>query len=167
MFDQTPINRLNGVNWNRTMAAKDGRTDDDDLAGVRRLLADITELAELQMRLIADDARCLIASLVKPAMLGVIGLVIILGTMPVLLLAAASMMVEHLAWSPAVAQLTSGGAGLLVAAVLGLVAVKKLKACGSPLRQSLTEMEKNLATLREMLVGKDAVQESLERLERE
>jgi hypothetical protein len=55
MFDQTPINRLNGVNWNRTMAAKDGRTDDDDLAGVRRLLADITELAELQMRLIAGS----------------------------------------------------------------------------------------------------------------
>ena len=47
------------------------------------------------------------------------------------------------------------------------MALSKLKACGSPLRRSFSELEKNMDTLREMLVGKDALTQHLEELERQ
>ena len=107
MFDQTPVNRLNGIKWGRAANHHSGETD---TGGVRHLLADITELAELQVRLVAGDAKGLADSMVKPAILGVIGLVIMLGAVPVLLLAVANALVEQFAWSLVMAQLTAAGA---------------------------------------------------------
>ena len=164
MFDQTPVNRLNNMNWSRAANHHSGETD---IGGVRHLLADITELAELQVRLVAGDTKCLADSMVKPAILGVIGLVVTLGAIPVLLLAVANALVEQFAWSPVMAQLTAAGAALLIAAGVSALAISKLKACGLPLRRSFSELEKNMHTLREMLVGKGTLTQHLEELERQ
>lgn len=162
MFDQTPLNRLNGINW----GGEKHHTDAHDGGGVRRLLADISELAELQARLLASDARCLLASLIKPAILGAVGLAILLGTVPILVLAGADALVQQLAWSPPLAKLAAAGVAILVAAGLAGIAVVRIRRCGPPLLSSLSEFEKNMETLREMLTGKNALAQHWENLER-
>ena len=68
---------------------------------VRRLLSDVTELAELQVRLVAGDAKCLAESTVRPIFLGAFGLAIVLGSIPVFLISAANYLVDQYAWTPA------------------------------------------------------------------
>jgi hypothetical protein len=129
MFDQAPINRLGGLHGRREASFHPA---DGDAGGVRRLLADVTELAELQARLVASDAKGLAESIIKPA----------------------------------VAQLAAAAAALLIAGTLCAFAVKLLKACGSPLRRSLAELEKNMDILRDMLQGKSPLASHLEQMER-
>jgi hypothetical protein len=163
MFDQAPINRLGGLHGRREASFHPA---DGDAGGVRRLLADVTELAELQARLVASDAKGLAESIIKPTILATIGFVIVLGAVPVLLLSCANFLVEWFDWTPAVAQLAAAAAALLIAGTLCAFAVKLLKACGSPLRRSLAELEKNMDILRDMLQGKSPLASHLEQMER-
>lgn len=165
MFDQTPLNRLSGMNWGDEQPDND-MSDMHDGRGVRRLLADISELAELQVRLLASDARCLLASLIKPAVLGAVGLAILLGSVPILVLAGADALVQQLAWSRPLAELAAAGVAVLIAVVFVGMAAAGLRRCGPPLRSSLSEFEKNMDTLREMLTGKNALAQHWENLER-
>lgn len=162
MFDKAPVNRLNGYSWGHN------NVDENDLesGGVRRMIADVTELAELQGRLAVNDVKCLVESAIRPLIMGIVAVVIVLATLPVLLFAAANALVDQLDWSPALAQAAVGGVGILIAGILIAIAVKKLNRCGSPLRRSLDELEKNLGILREILVGRDAVQAHLAHMER-
>ncbi len=153
MFEQTPINRLNGKSWelhsdfNRDQA-------EHEMGGVKQLLVDVTELAELQTRLMADDVRSSLAGTIKPTLFVVLSIALLIGTVPVFLLAVANLLVDQQQWSPYVAQFVCAGVALLVAVVLGSLALQKFKQCASPLQRSLSELEKNMDTLREMLVGK-------------
>jgi hypothetical protein len=157
MYDQTPVNRINGLNWTQheEEQAETGR--------IRQLVADITELAELQARLIAGDIRLTAASMVKPLLFMVMAVVLLLGMTPVLILAVANVLVEQQQWSPSMAQFACVGAAFLVAAGLGTLAFFKLKELASPLQRSLSELEKNLDKLRQMLVGKEPIVERFER----
>lgn len=158
MFDQTPINRLNGKRWGPHLGIN-GDQSQHEMGGIKQLLADVTELVELQARLTADDVRSTLAATVKPTLFVAIGIALLLGTVPVLLLALANVLVAQLQWSPAMAQFTCAGVALLLAISLGALAWQQFKRCASPLQRSLHEMEKNLETLREMLVPKGTANE--------
>ena len=164
MHDKAPVNRLRGVNWEQ--AHNNANASDSDQGGVRRLLADVTELGELQFRLMADDTRCLATALIKPIVFGAVALTILLAALPVLLLAIANVLVEQLGWSPAAAQFAVIAIPVLVVAGLAIAAIRALKQCGSPLSNSLAELDKNMSLLREMLTGQTSVQQNLEELER-
>ncbi len=152
MFEQAPINRLNGMSWNKTGEAKVPQTQSES-NGVRQLLADVTELAELQTRLLAGDVRSSLHAIIRPLVFVVCGVVILLAALPVLLLAFANLLVAEAQWSMYAAQFASGGVALLVAGGLAAWAYRKIQRSAFPLERSLCEMRKNLETLREMLVG--------------
>lgn len=155
MFDQTPLNRLNGLNWGHNEPDREYDQDKSEMGGVRKLLADITELVELQGRLMVDDVRSSLTAVVKPSLLALCSAVILLGTIPVVLLASANVLVSELQWTQHAAQFACGGIALLLVVVLIAWASRLFKKCAMPLQQSMSELEKNLATLREMLVARD------------
>ncbi|MDZ4656978.1 MAG: phage holin family protein [Bythopirellula sp.] len=154
MFEQTPINRLNGKSWELPSDINHDQAK-HDRGGVKQLLADVTELAELQTRLMADDVRSSLAATVKPTLFVVVSIALLIGTVPVLLFAVANLLVDQQQWSPHMAQFTCAAVALLIAVSLGSLALQKFKQCASPLQRSLDELEKNMDTLREMLVGKE------------
>jgi hypothetical protein len=153
MFDQTPLNRLDGLNWSHRKSDVDEHKSEN--GGVRQLVADIAELVELQGRLMVDDVRSSLTAVVKLSLLTLCSAAIFLGTIPVILLAAANVLVSELQWSQHAAQFACGGTALLLVAVLLVWAYQLFKKCEMPLQQSMSELEKNLATLREMLVARD------------
>jgi hypothetical protein len=125
------------------------------MGGVRQLLADIIELVELQGRLMVDDVRNSLTAVVKPSLLTLCSAVVLLGTLPVILLAVANTLVSELQWTQHAAQFTCGGIAVLLATGLIVWARQLFKKCAIPLQQSMSELEKNLDTLREMLVNRD------------
>lgn len=163
MFDQTSINRVSSIDWN---SDADQTLRDHDLGRVRRLLADISELAELQVRLLSSDAKYLAESAIRPLQFYGVALVILAGATPVFLLSAANFLVDQFGWSVASAQLIAAGVALLVAGGFVAVANHGLKACGSPLRSSLAELDKNMGTLRQLLTGSDPLTAHLAEMER-
>lgn len=163
MFNQTTINPTNNRDWNGSDA--DG-VRDHDLGRVRRLLADISELAELQVRLLGSDAKCLAESAIRPLQFCGVALVILAGATPVLLLSSANFLVNQFSWSVASAQLITASVAFLIAVGFVVAASHALKACGSPLRRSLAELDKNMDTLRQILAGNDPLTAHLEEMER-
>lgn len=162
MFNKAQVSRFAGSNDTCSPSTH----SDVEAGSVRRVMADVAELVELQVRLAVSDLKCLVASTIRPLVLVAISLVLVLGSLPVLLFAAGSLLVEEFGWELAPAQLTVAGVAIALAAVLGALAVKGLMACGPPLRSSVAEFEKNMESLREMLGGQDALERHLERLER-
>jgi hypothetical protein len=162
MLDQTSVNQLETFKG----YAMPGVNSGGETAGVKRVVADVVELAELQARLIASDARCLAQSALRPIILGAISVVLLLGTIPILLLGAADFLVRHGDWSAPTAQLAVAGVVILVGVILGVLATKSTHGCGPPLRNSLAEFEKNIDTLREILGGNNALQSHLGQMER-
>jgi hypothetical protein len=156
MFDQTPINRLNDLNWNRREENEAQQPmKPDSHHGVRHLLADISELIELQARLTATGLRSSLAGLLTPAILLAAAAIILLGTVPVIVLAIANTLVVELDWPNYAAQFASGGAAMLTAFVMVSLAIVKIKKAGAPLEQSANELGKNFGTLRDLLRGKE------------
>lgn len=153
MFDQTPINRLNGIPW--SPSNHPANRQPSEISGIKQLLADITELAELQIRLMAGDARATVKGTIAPVVFTLIGGSLLLAALPVLILSIASFLAARLAWPLEVAQLVSAGGAIFLGIVFGLVAINKLKHCVDPLARSLTELEKNMVTLRHMLAEKN------------
>ncbi len=150
MVEQAPLNRLHGFQGENG-SPSDHDQENHEMSRFKRLLADITELAELQTHLAADDIRATFAATVRPLVLAVLAMVLLLGTLPVLLFGISSLLVEELEWLPYVAQLTCASTALVLAGGIGVLAVIKFKQCANPLQRSLHEFEKNLGTLRLML----------------
>jgi hypothetical protein len=163
MYDQTPMNRLRESNGRHV--ARD-HASDLDAAGARRLIGDIIELGELQARLFASDTKCLVESAIRPMILAASAALLVLGSLPVLLLSGADFLVQRFDWSPASAQFAVAGTSLVMAVVLGGLGLKSLKSCGSPLKRSAAEFEKNLDTLREMVSGESPLKSHLREMER-
>lgn len=151
MFEQAPINRLSNTDWSDMNA--DPSQANSDRNGVRLLLADLTELVELQCRLFADDVRSTLTALARPAGLFAVVLLMGLATLPVLILAIANMLTVLTGWPTYASQFASVGIALVVAAGLFLTAVKLIQNSTLPLKRSAEELQKNLATFREMLLG--------------
>jgi hypothetical protein len=156
MFDQAPINRLNDLNWNRRSENEAQQPmKSDSHHGVRHLLADISELVELQARLTANGLRSSLAGLLAPAILLAVAAIILLGTVPVIVLAIANTLVVELDWPSYAAQFASGGLAILTAVVTASMAIGKLKRVTVPLEQSTNEFSKNFGTIRDLLRDKE------------
>ena len=56
MLEQTPINKLNGTRWGSRAENHTDHTE-HEMSNVKQLISDITELVELQTRLMEDDMR--------------------------------------------------------------------------------------------------------------
>ncbi|REJ86623.1 MAG: hypothetical protein DWQ34_27000 [Planctomycetota bacterium] len=125
------------INGKRTGARQVSR----NLSG---LAHDVITLAELQAQLVACDLREGKAQAIGPIVVIVAGLLLALGTMPVLLLGLGWLLVNHAEWTESAAFLTAGGAGLAVAGLLAWFGWKKLKAALSTFTRSQQEFARNV-----------------------
>lgn len=148
MADQTPVNRINGRY--RSSPSSPPRSSEQHSHGVRQLLADITELVELQFRLLTADVSELRQRISPPIIATAIGLAIVLGAMPVLLLAAAAALYSQAGWELWLACLTAGGAGAVVGVATLAIGYNGFKRIAVPLERSSNELAKSIASLREM-----------------
>jgi hypothetical protein len=146
MSDQTTINRLNG---NRTSG---NQQEAPRSSGFARLASDITELVELQIRLLTEDLKQTVRRIVVPLIVTVVGGALLLGCIPVLLIAVGDLIVVYGEWPEWGALLASGGIVFLLSAGMLWFAFIRLRRCIAPLERSVQELGKNFAALRGMLV---------------
>ena len=120
--------------------------------GVRHLAHDIVTLVELQSELLKVDLRNWLGASVTPALiLGALAAIFALGSLPVLLLSLAYYLVEVADVSLTLALLAAGGAGLLLAILLGLVACVAARRGRNAFTRFRVELASNIAWLKRVL----------------
>jgi hypothetical protein len=121
------------------------------VASVSSLAHDVVELAELHAKLLTLDANAAWTRMRTGLVMLVIGACVLLGCVPVVLLAAAEALVEYGDWSRAVAQGVAGVAGLAAVTVLFLMARQRLTKILGSFQRSREELNENLTWLKDKL----------------
>jgi uncharacterized membrane protein YciS (DUF1049 family) len=123
-----------------------------DVAGsVSELTHNVIELSELQARLLALDIKKSSRRTRTCLTLAIIGVCLLLGTMPVALLALAYLFVEQLGWSHAAALGVAALVGLVVAALVGGTAWGMVRSGLISLERSREELSRNIDWLKSTL----------------
>lgn len=132
-----------------------GKPSASPAEGVRRgatgLLHDVTTLAELQLRLLAVDAKSATERAMAPIALLGAAAVFAASALPLLLIALAQVLHHQAGWPAALATLTAVAAGLLIAGLLGAFGYFGLKRCLEPMARSREELDRNVTWLKNAL----------------
>jgi hypothetical protein len=120
-------------------------------ASVSDLTHDVIELSELQAQLLALDAKQSVATLKSCIILAVVGAAMLLGTIPVALLAIAAVFVERLEWPLDASIAVATGIGLLLAAIVLGAAYGYVKSGLVSFNRSREELQRNIAWLKSTL----------------
>jgi ABC-type Fe3+ transport system permease subunit len=120
-------------------------------AGVSDLTHDVIELSELQVQLLSLDVKQSVNKARTCLIMAIAGASVLLGTIPVALLALAAVLVEQLEWSVAGATATAGTVGLLIAGVVLGVAYMYVKNGLVSLDRSREEFRRNISWLKSTL----------------
>jgi hypothetical protein len=129
-------------------------------ASVSDLTHDVIELSELQMQLLSLDAKHSVANAKACIMMAVIGASLLLGTIPVALLAIAALFVEQLEWSYALSIGVATGIGILLAATVLGVAYGYVKNGLVSFERSREELQRNIAWLKSTLKTRGHVEKA-------
>jgi uncharacterized membrane protein YqjE len=128
------------------------RTKMPDVAGsVSELAHDVIELSELQAKLFALDLKRSSQRTRTVLILAIVGLCILLGTIPVALLALAHLLIEQLGWAQSAALGVAALVGLGLAAILVGIAWAMIKSGLLSLQRSREELSRNIEWLKSML----------------
>lgn len=119
--------------------------------GLAGLLHDVMTLTELQLKLLAVDAKAAGGRAVVPAILLVVAALFSLSALPLLLVALAQTLRDQAGWPAALATLAAVGVGLLLAAILGGIGYVRLRRVLEPLSRSQDEFNRNVAWLKNAL----------------
>jgi uncharacterized membrane protein YqjE len=131
-------------------------------ASVSDLTHDVIELSELQVKLASLDAKQSVANLKACVVMAVIGAAVLLGTIPVALLAVAAVFVERLEWPTDAAIGVAIGIGLLLAAIVLGVAYSYVKSGLVSFERSREELQRNVAWLKSTLKTRGHAERSAE-----
>jgi hypothetical protein len=112
------------------------------------LAHDAIELAELQARLLKLDAQAAARNGGTSLALLVLGACLLLGCMPVALLALGELFVLQFDWPRAGAYAASAAIGLALSAGAGLAAWQRIRTAASALRRSSEELNRNIAWIK-------------------
>jgi len=112
---------------------------------------DIVNLSELQARLLALDLKQTARRTAAPAALAAVGLAILLGVVPILLVTIAYVLVEVAGWPHWAGFLLASGVGLIVGGGLAGVAYALFRNSFSALQRSRKELSDNLRWLKDTL----------------
>lgn len=124
--------------------------------GLAGVLHDVTTLAELQLKLLAVDAKESAGRGVVPVALLGAAAVFALSALPLLLVAFAQLLRDQAGWPAAAATLTAVLAGLVIAGVLGAVGAMRLRRMLEPLERSRDEFNRNVEWLKNTLKRQEA-----------
>ena len=108
------------------------------------LVYDVITLIELQFKLLYVDVREVLSRATGGVVLLAALVAVVLGCVPVLLVAMAELLVMHAGWGRPGAYFLIAGAAGLVAIAVGLVTVRRLRSVGAVLARSHAELLKNL-----------------------
>ena len=137
-----------------SLVGGNGRTE-KPAAAVRRGMSgfahDLATLAELQIHLLTTDAKECVHKIIVPGIALAVGLVLLLGCLPVLLLGIAELMVQAQWLSEATAYLLTAIAAVVIAAVVCFVGYRKIRASLATFQRSKDELLENLNWLKRML----------------
>lgn len=119
--------------------------------GAAEILHDVTELAELQVELLASDVRATIRR--SSAALGVlaVGVCGVLGVIPVLLLALAEILMTSFDLNRFASLLIAGGVGTVASLIAAYFGVRGIKRSLTSLDNSKTELKKNVKWMKRAL----------------
>jgi uncharacterized membrane protein YciS (DUF1049 family) len=123
-----------------------------DVAGsVSGLTHDVIELGELQAKLLALDLKKSSRKTRTCLILAVIGICVLLGSIPVALLALAEVLVEQLEWSRSAALGVATLVGLLLTAIFAGAAYAIVRSGLLSLQRSREEFNNNIAWIKSTL----------------
>jgi hypothetical protein len=125
--------------------------DPNVAASVTSLAHDAIELAELQAKLLKLDAQAAARNGGMSIALLVIGVCLLLGCVPVALIALAEVFAGQLGWSRAAAFAASATVGLLLSAGIGAAAWLRVKSALSALQRSRDELNRNITWIKNNL----------------
>lgn len=117
----------------------------------RQLSSDFITLAELQAELLKVDLKDWSQGVVRAVIVGLVALVILLASMPVLLISLGYFIAELTALTTGVSMLIAAGAGLVTAAICGGAAFWSLKRDQGVLQRFSIELRKNVRWLKDVL----------------
>ena len=120
------------------------------------LAHDVVELSELQARLLLMDLRASSARLRTTAVIAVVGTTVLLGCVPVALLALAEVLVEQATWSRSLALGVSTLIGLAISGILFAVVWMKIRNGLSTFDRSRHEFAQNVGWMKSALRGHPA-----------
>jgi hypothetical protein len=115
------------------------------------LTHDAIELAELQAQLLALDLKETSESTKVSLTLGVVGSCLLLGSLPVALIALAELLIEQLDWSRATGYGAATLVGLLVSAGLLATAWARFRSGLVTMKRSREELSRNIAWIKTSL----------------
>lgn len=116
-----------------------------------RLAHDAIELGELQAQLLTLDVRTLTSRMKTALMFGVASLVVLLGAVPIALLALAELLVAAGDWSRPTAVAAAAGVGVLAAVLLMAIGWRGLERGAGSLDRSREELKRNLDWIKSSL----------------
>jgi hypothetical protein len=131
-----------------------GRIRDEEpnvAASFSGLAHDIIELSELQAQLFVHDVKSTGQKTRTALVLSVVGLCVLLGTIPVLLIALGQFIAEQTGWPQSAGLAIGAVLGIVASAVLLAVARNRLSAGVNSLQQSRDEFNRNIAWIKASL----------------
>ncbi len=115
------------------------------------LAHDVIELTELQANLFALDVKDTSRSTRTALILGVSGVVVLLGTIPVALVSLAALLIEQLGWSNAAGFGAATLVGVLLGAGILAAAWSRFRTSAVTLHRSRDELRRNIAWVKSSL----------------
>jgi hypothetical protein len=115
------------------------------------LAHDAIELAELQTRLLKLDAQAAVRNSGRSAALAVVAACLLLGCVPVALVALAELFFAQFGWPRAGALAAAAGIGLAFSAGAGFAAWRRIRSALASLDRSRDELNRNLAWIKSNL----------------
>jgi hypothetical protein len=112
---------------------------------------DVVTLSELQAKLLVADLKDFRSGATIPAGLMALAAIVTLGTMPVLLMGVAWMLVNYAGWAEGWAFLAAAAIGLVTAAVVGAVGWLLFRRQWAALERSQVELERNITWIKSVL----------------
>lgn len=120
----------------------------DSLGG---LTHDVIELAELQAQLFALDVKESTQSTRTALVLAIVGVCVLLGSIPVVLIALAELLVQQLNWSAAVSYGVATLVGIVISVVLLLTAWARFRSGIVTMKRSREELSRNVTWVKSSL----------------
>jgi Putative Actinobacterial Holin-X, holin superfamily III len=115
------------------------------------LAHDAIELAELQAKLLKLDVQSVARNGGMSIALVVVGVCLLLGCVPVALMALAEVFVAHWAWTPAAAYGAAAAIGLALSAGAAVAAWFRVRTALASLQRSRDELNRNIAWIKSNL----------------
>ena len=120
-------------------------------AGLRRAIADSLELAKLQMWLLSADLRTVLRGLTWPLLSVGVGILLLLGSLPILFIAGSDLLSASFEWNVAVTRLALASTVVVVALLVLKSAIDRLANSFVPISRSFNECAENLECLKAII----------------